>query len=213
MCNQDMTILKLGAVLLIIITVTIVSIVFSRMRPAETFVAYNDDSPFNSLDSPWFLRSQEIATFLGGIGNLKFALSPQVIQQQSFLQDLLNQLAKNKFNFQILSVDSMEGNTWKNIVIIDTISGTSFIINSATFVIQNGLIQQIILDLPTDSRLNWSSFNPLDTLFRIANPLHLFSPYWTSTNDMVITDEDVSTFNKVAQLKDAELQKLEKSMV
>ncbi len=169
--------------------------------------------PFNATEAPdvlnpnqWKSVNDRFGTLLQSVNSSTFALSYRMHDMLSALSSVLEAVAPGKYT--IISVGDQQYFALRDVLIqeVETLAMVKFA--SVDFVLQSMnpfLIQKVVLTL--DKRYsNSQDVKPMGESighepFRLRNPLHLFYPYNTSDNTMVITTTDVDAANdKIAYL-------------
>jgi len=171
----------------------------------ENFVAYNAFEPVNpEMIPPQGFDSfyEKFGTLLQTVNGTSYAVAYHQEDLINTLKDIINSVGIGKF--RILSVGDMMPFTLTNVLIQDEknlayvkFSRVDFIVSS----VKPFVIQKVIL-LPDETfNASQESFPAAlmdkKNLFALDNPLHLFYPYKTSDNDMVLTAQQETDFNAV----------------
>ena len=159
--------------------------------------------PFNATQAPDTLRPNQWKSIRERFGSLiqtvngrTFAISYQIEDMLSALRAVLNAVAPGKY--AILSVGEHQHFALRDVLIqeVETLAMIRF--SSIDFVLESMnpfIIQKVVLTLDS-SFDNTQDVQPVQSgrdqeFFTLRNPLHLFYPYNTSDNTMVITPTDV----------------------
>ena len=165
----------------------------------DGFVAYNAESPIQPKDA-WQIQNQDLKTFFQNISGTHFQVAYSTANMTRLLEKVINEQAKNRYHFRVLSVNDQTNLEFRDVILQDTLSGEAITLPLVKFIPSlrdPHTLDQLIVVVPnTPAPPQWRGTDgQLPNYFTLANPLHLFYPFYTSLNDMVITQEDVTAFN------------------
>ena len=167
----------------------------------STFVPSNAfEVPTNLKQKDWQVLNEKFGQLMQAVNTTTFNVSYQLDSIIDAFLTIINSVGAGKFT--ILSVGESQQFTLKNVLIQDIESLAVVRFKRVDFIVESMnpfKIQKVII---TPDQQYTSSQNVVPTdpqkpnFFRIQNPLHLFSPYRTSDNEMLITKDDADRFQK-----------------
>ena len=183
----------------------------SWTKTTEAFVPFNATEAVDELKpDQWRGVKAKFGTLIQTVNTTTFAVGYRMGDMVRALETVLNAVAKDQYS--IVSVGSQEHFTLRDVILQENATLATVKLARVDFVLESMnpfQIQKVILskDETYDNSQNIAPVDALngDTLlFEIQNPLHLFYPYQTSDNQMVITDTDVALArDKIADLSGA----------
>ena len=175
---------------------------FVENKIVDSFVAFNEFESIlpNQKVTDWNTIYSKFGTLVSKINNTEYSMSYQLDDILDTLTKILNSTGLG--NFVIVSVGETKPFTLYNVTIQDTatLDITTFSrIDFITDSINPFKIQKIIV---SPKSLDTSTLQSQDSLqpgfFQIQNPLHLFYPYKTSDDNMMITPAPTTTTTTTA---------------
>lgn len=176
----------------------------------ESFVPYNSFEALpETISAPlWKDIHDKFGTLVQTLNNGTYSASYELSNLIETFLKMLNDAGYGKYI--ILSVGESRQFTLVDVLVqdIETLAITKFIrVDFSVDSINPFKIQKVIIT-PDTEFVSSQSVQPQDSnrdFFRIKNPLHLFSPYKTTDNDMAISSDDTQLFNKTLNEKETQL--------
>lgn len=173
---------------------------YAHFVPSNVF-----ETPKNLNDKDFKQVADKFGTLIQIVNGTAFNVSYQLDNILNAFITILNNAGVGKFI--VVSVGENQQFTLLNVLIqdVNTLAITRF--KRVDFIVESlnpFKIHKVIIT-PDQQFISSQNVVPTDKLkqelFRIQNPLHLFYPYRTSDNEMIITSDDNKLFTKELQDK------------
>ena len=169
--------------------------------------------PSNSFEIPNSLTTKEFAqindkfgTLIQSVNRTTFDLGYSLDNILSTFAYILNTMGVGKFT--VLSVGETQQFTLLDVVVQDVNTFAITKLKRVDFIVESlnpFKIHKVIIT-PDSKFIVSQKVAPIDPLkqelFRIQNPLHLFYPYKSSDNEMILTSDDKKLFQEITKEKD-----------
>lgn len=194
-----------------ILVILFTFLLFQSIRGgSESFVPSNSfEAPGNISTQQWQKLNDKFAQLIQIVNTTNYSVSYQLDNMVSVFTAILNSTGLGRFT--VISVGESKPFSLFNVIIqdIETLAMVKFSrVDLIPGSMQPYIIEKIIIT-PDPSFLSSERVVPQDKLreqlFQIDNPLHLFYPYKTSDNEMVITASDRDVFGQTLSEKNAAL--------
>ena len=188
---------------------------FAIDRRLDTFVPYNAyEAPDPTLNqTQWSKVNDKFGQLIQTVNGMTYSVAYDLENISKSFADILNNSDIGKFN--ILSIGDTQQFTLLDVIVqeVSTLAVMKF--SRVDFIVEslNPFKIQKVNITPDKTFQQTQGITARDLLkseeFRIINPLHLFSPYQTSDDEMKITLSDQSLFDKELIDKAKALQDLQ----
>jgi len=177
------------------------------------FVPYNSfEVPKNMDPKDWQKLNDKFGNLIQLVNTTTFSVAYQLDNMVAAFKTVINNIGVG--SFEILSVGETTPLSITNVVIQDVSTLAVTRLKRVDFVVEsmNPFVISKVIITPDTQYIASQNVTPKDplvpNLFRTKNALHLFYPYKSSDDDMMLTDVDRKLFEITQNEKAAELQKM-----